>query len=396
MLNNGNVMKNNWIWFLAAVTLSPWFTARACNVPVFRYGLERWPADPYEVIVFHNGALSPEEREVVDWLNEPSGPNVRFANYLVREADLSSEVPEVLRELYDRLETKTLPCIALRYPGMSSYRLAIWSGPLKMETAKTIIDSPARQAIAGRIVDGESAVWILIESGNSAKDDKAARLLGENIGALETSLRLPAEIQGNEAFMPVDLSTGPEVRIDFSLFRLSRDDPAEAIFIDMFMHTEPDLFDYSGEPMAFPVYARGRALYALIGEGINEMNVRAACEFLTGACSCEVKALNPGVDLLMAVDWEAELGETWIQAEDLPPLVGITEMAPVSDGEEDDEPAVQTVSEVRYKAEIPVDNGSGMMSGALLRNMLITLGAVVLVVSILAVVTVRRGRGNKQ
>ena len=33
--------------------------ARACNVPVFRYALERWPADRYEVTVFHRGHHEP-------------------------------------------------------------------------------------------------------------------------------------------------------------------------------------------------------------------------------------------------------------------------------------------------------------------------------------------------
>ena len=32
--------------------------AAACSVPVFRYALERWPADMYRLVVFHRGALS--------------------------------------------------------------------------------------------------------------------------------------------------------------------------------------------------------------------------------------------------------------------------------------------------------------------------------------------------
>ena len=32
--------------------------AEACSVPVFRYALERWQADPYEVFVFHRGPLT--------------------------------------------------------------------------------------------------------------------------------------------------------------------------------------------------------------------------------------------------------------------------------------------------------------------------------------------------
>ncbi|MFT5104551.1 MAG: hypothetical protein ACI9UA_000166, partial [Pseudoalteromonas tetraodonis] len=31
------------------------------------------------------------------------------------------------------------------------------------------------------------------------------------------------------------------------------------------------------------------------------------CFFLTGACSCQVKAQNPGWDLLLSADWEKGL-----------------------------------------------------------------------------------------
>jgi hypothetical protein len=49
-------------------------------------------------------------------------------------------------------------------------------------------------------------------------------------------------------------------------------------------------------------------LYALVGAGITADNIREAGAFLVGACSCEVKRQNPGTDLLMAVDWDAQIG----------------------------------------------------------------------------------------
>ena len=35
--------------------------SRACNVPVFRYALERWAADHFEVVIFHRGPLGQAE-----------------------------------------------------------------------------------------------------------------------------------------------------------------------------------------------------------------------------------------------------------------------------------------------------------------------------------------------
>jgi len=43
------------------------------------------------------------------------------------------------------------------------------------------------------------------------------------------------------------------------------------------------------------------------GEKLSADLIEEATLFLTGACSCEVKNLNPGWDLLMNVDWETEL-----------------------------------------------------------------------------------------
>jgi hypothetical protein len=34
----------------------------SCDVPVFRYALERWMPDLHDLVIIHDGPLSPEER----------------------------------------------------------------------------------------------------------------------------------------------------------------------------------------------------------------------------------------------------------------------------------------------------------------------------------------------
>src|SRR5262245_15707935 len=70
-----------------------------------------------------------------------------------------------------------------------------------------------------------------------------------------------------------------------------------------FLGMEDDLHKRQ-EPIVFPVFGRGIALHALVGKGITEENIATAAGFLVGECSCEVRRLNPGVDLLMTADWE--------------------------------------------------------------------------------------------
>ncbi len=43
----------------------------------------------------------------------------------------------------------------------------------------------------------------------------------------------------------------------------------------------------------------------MFGKDLISANVASCAQFLAGACGCEVKELNPGVDLLMVADWDA-------------------------------------------------------------------------------------------
>ena len=58
--------------------------AWACNVPVFRYALERWPADPYLMLVFHDGPLNEKHAKIVEQLEESVvGDYADGSNYIV-------------------------------------------------------------------------------------------------------------------------------------------------------------------------------------------------------------------------------------------------------------------------------------------------------------------------
>ena len=52
-------MKHFFLLVLCVYVLL-WLTnpANACSIPVFRYAMERWPADYYEGIVIHKGPLA--------------------------------------------------------------------------------------------------------------------------------------------------------------------------------------------------------------------------------------------------------------------------------------------------------------------------------------------------
>lgn len=252
-------------------------------------------------------------------------------------------------------------------------------------------------------MDGESAVWVILESGDIDRDEKALDFLESQLADIEETLTLPGPVDGTYGISAVDVMSGPEVRVDFSTVRLSRDDPAESIFVAMLMHTEPDLFEYESHPMAFPVFGRGRALFALIGDGITGRNIQMACDFITGACSCEVKALNPGVDLMIVADWDRAILESWIQDTDLPPLVGLSELVEASDvmtgatkktdstenetyaatGESNDSGDGPGMKNTDLRDDAGTVTEAGSFPGMLTRSIILAIGLIVAVVTVL-------------
>ena len=279
-----------------------------CDVPVFRYALELWPPDDYDLLVFHRGELLPEERARVEALQQRIANPAAPANCVVRTVDLERNPEDRYLRLLPNEGDLNLPWVVVLQPPIPQGSRAVWSETLSKDTLAQLVGSSTLRAIAQGLLRGEVAVWVFLESGDKAKDKAALELLQRELKQLERTL----EVSTPESLAGLGTKTVPEeLRASFSVVPVKRSDPSEALPVNMLLRCEPDLEEeaYASEPMAFPVYGRGRILYALVGKGITPRNIREACEFVTGPCSCEVKALNPGVDLLMAVDWQSLGGE---------------------------------------------------------------------------------------
>lgn len=269
--------------------------AEACNVPVFRFALERWRADAYRLTVFHEGPLTADNQEVLTALIEHEEKS--RANVQVRTVDVA-QLTESDQQLLASIPDRKYPLIALQYPAPLQIELAIWSHPLNAAASKQVLDSPLRQELLNRLLDGETAVWLLLECSDAEKNDRAAKLVQEQITKLAKELKLPELTD-----LPDDnLLAKTPLKLAFSLLRVPRT-RAEAPLAQMLVNCESDL-PGRDEPMVFPVFGRGRALLPLIGAGITENNIKNSAAFLAGACSCEVKELNPGFDLLLTADWD--------------------------------------------------------------------------------------------
>ena len=293
---------------MVALPAAPW----ACDVPVFRYALERWQPDTYQAVVFHEPGVEPALTDIPGRFTNAADERPMPANLRVRLVDISDPIARQDRTRLTPEGQGRLPELVLMRPDPKGGADEIWRGGATVEAMDAILQSPARITIADRILDGQSAVFVLLESGNRSLDEAAAGLAANALTQMPETLSLPPQTTGPEDSAAVHAA----LRIEFSLLRIARGDPAEEQLIGMLLATEHDLAD-SDVPILLPVFGRGRVLYALVGNGINEANIRRACAFLVGPCACEIKADNPGTDLLMAVDWAGRLRERIVDTEAL-------------------------------------------------------------------------------
>ncbi|MEM1071064.1 MAG: hypothetical protein AAGI63_19315 [Planctomycetota bacterium] len=301
-------MKQRLLWLgLASIALGA-SIAMACNVPVFRYALERWPPDLYEIVVIHDGGLSAADAQQIDSLQDSDHLSSKGTNFRVRSADAKQLKDKTLLSLWDNRKQRDRPLMVMMYPRKAREvpDRIVTTAAFSSSAIETMVDSPVRQKLAKQLLDGDSAVWVFVPCGDKEQDEAARKMLELQMKRNQEELKLPPqdEIEADEFFVD---DNPIELRLSFSMVTLNREDSKERFLLNMLLGSEPDL-EALNQPMAFPVIGRGRVLYALVGKGIYSDTIEMASKFVVGPCSCQVKDQNPGFDLLMAVDWDKKMG----------------------------------------------------------------------------------------
>lgn len=271
-------------------------TAPACNVPVFRYALERWTPALYEAVLFHRGSLLPTQKALVEELERSARDGA--LNLGLVAVDLADATRTNHLALWRGQTNAALPWLVLR-PPEGAEAAPLWAGPFVVETIRALVQSPARAELARRLLQGQAAVWLLLEGGAPAEDNSVASLLETELSRLAREITLP-EPAPDDPQMRANLPTA----VRFSVLRLRRDDPAEQGFAKLLFGLVNDE-ELTRHAVAFPVFGRGRSLAAIPAREITPRLIREATAFLCGACSCEVKEMNPGKDLLLTANWDS-------------------------------------------------------------------------------------------
>ncbi len=373
------IHQRHLIIILAGMALFPAVT-HACDVPVFSYAMQHWAADPYRISVFHDSDLTPAEEALLEQFAAVAAHEALETNLELHRIDVRTATDEHLLAFQREYVPETLPAVVVQYPVSSGIQRPLYVGPLTETLLGELADSPVRKEIIDKLVGGSVAVWVLLESGNRRDDNAAAKVLETELQRMEQVLQLP-EVSvwawSDTLYQAVEEGMG----IRFPLIRLSRDAPEERLLVKMLLNSEPDLPEIEDAPMVFPIYGRGLALYALVGKGINEWTIADACEFVVGPCSCQIKASNPGTDLLLSANWSQHIGES--RHDQVAPLAGFAdffergEAAAAQLADDPDEDALVAEILAAGQTETETASEAGEMSYA---SWIISGGAIVLIV----------------
>lgn len=249
----------------------------ACTIPVFRYALDRWEADRFQLIL---PASTSQNTELTDLLR-PLRANGK-ANLDITTAKDAGFTAAELRDSKAR-------------------ERSLWRGALDKAALEAVLDSPGRRQITERILAGESVVWVIMDDGRAESQPEIERI-ERRLRFLEQVASLPIQDPNDP---DSQLGPGPALRLKFTTLRLRADDPAEKILVTMLAGPEGKVD--ATRAFAAPVFGRGRVLGAWNLEMLDDAALEEACMFLVGRCSCRLKNENPGWDILMNIDWPEAL-----------------------------------------------------------------------------------------
>ena len=283
----------------------------ACQVPVFRYALERWQSDQFRLQLITQGAPPADlEKNLLDLQTELTSPNSSL-NLTLEVLDLNKLKPNQQLAVVGLEKIQSYPTFLL-HPPESWNNPSPFVFPGDQSTLQSILDSPLRHRIKNNLLQGESIVWVLIEGSDQAANEAIHQLLQQSLKRAQEEIELPDGViqadqigkVGDDVDLENVLRSSVPLKISFKIERLKQNDPAEQALLKILTANRPIP---PGEPLVVPIFGRGRTPAPLPGSRITSERILDACKYLCGACSCQVKSGNPGYDLLIKANWQEKL-----------------------------------------------------------------------------------------
>jgi hypothetical protein len=265
---------------------------------VFRYALERWETDPFQLIVVHEDKLPEPLEQALRALEPMLEAGSARPNWRITHVDTALPVPALWQGLWKQGET--LPRLLLCTPEWVKGDAPLWTGDLTIENLQQLSLSPLRQQLRDELLRGTAVVWLVLDGTDQPAANALQSLVEKESERLVNAIMIPTNI-GKDG---VNMLSNLPIDVSFKTFRLRTDNTEESLLRSLVGYDPQEK-----QPVLIPLFGRGRALAAMQGSRVNPQLIEETARFLCGACSCQIKASNPGFDLLMAADWQSILVE---------------------------------------------------------------------------------------
>jgi hypothetical protein len=279
--------------------------ANACSDPVFQYALERWMPDMYEIIVATGGHADGNTNKLIDgirWMEDSGAAEIAVK----KTGDLKNgDVPAIPAETLESIKIDNHPFILIHHSRIRE--LIVFQGKLNSENIKALNETTIRREIRDKLLAGNAAVWLFLEGADQ-------KLNGKRLATLRKLLKTAAEkaFDASKAEAAAEQedesdsgrSLKPPVIIKFAIVKAGNGCFESTLLrknvIPMIEGAVPKM-----EPLIIPVFGKGRALTVVRGDKLDAGTIDNIAYYVTGACSCEVKSRNPGIDLFIPLSWDS-------------------------------------------------------------------------------------------
>jgi hypothetical protein len=272
------------------------------NVPVFRYALQDWDTDLYNVYVFYKGDLDAQSGDLIGRIRDAReiGANLSISSIEVSEMDGK------IKTIHDQAKIDRYPSMVVRFPNTEGPEGTAWAGMMTNQTMDALLASAGQKEIIKRLLAGDSVVWVLVEGGKKSDDDAAFKALQQHISKAQNQLKSKMKMNVIQSDSKYNFDVGVPLKLKFSAIRISRKSPSDGVLAETLLGTD-QLTEYAdeGNPVAFAVFGRGRVLPGVVtlddikdGQAILE-----ACQELAGPLLDERKENTGRADLPLVVNW---------------------------------------------------------------------------------------------
>lgn len=294
-------MKKNKILIFTLGLLSLVAIVFACKTPVYKYAILNWAdREYYQILRVYDS--SKKQAETDPEIKKQFEGKEFITNVGIIPIDISQDLKQMYGDdfptfLKEHMGENQPPYNIILNPRKN----VIYKGDIKPDDIPKLIMSPKRKELAEKLSIGY-IMLVLVEGKDEAKNKKAHEEIKKGIAkSIEVELDIRSHGEDPSA-PPIDKKTLKPITMSY--VAVSPNDANEVWFYRQMQKINPRITDEK-EPALYGIVGRGFVFdQGLVGEYLTEEQIVNMTIFLSGPCSCTVKAEAGGIDIITSWEWD--------------------------------------------------------------------------------------------